>query len=137
MIGQQHAVYSIFSSRHADSNNLFYVLCHMILCEARLSSRVCSIRRRSDYIIGFIAPAIGPNKSRKPTRLIALAHNKRGIVWMKNNIHGFTADNCLFVKPCMLFFIQTLPRILCAGAISRVSFFDLFGPIAGAINPII
>ena len=43
MIGQQHAVYSIFSSRHADSNNLFYVLCHMILCEARLSSRVCSI----------------------------------------------------------------------------------------------
>ena len=43
MIGQQHTVYSIFSSRHADSNNLFYVLCHMILCEARLSSRVCSI----------------------------------------------------------------------------------------------
>ena len=25
MIGQQHAVYSIFSSRHADSNNLIYV----------------------------------------------------------------------------------------------------------------
>ena len=33
-------------------------------------------------------------------------------------------------------FIQTLQRILCAGAISRVSFKDLFGPIAGAINPI-
>ena len=32
---------------------------------------------------------------------------------------------------CMLFFIQTLPRILCAGAVSRVSFLDLFGPIAG------
>ena len=36
----------------------------------------------------------------------------------------------------MLFFIQTLPRILCAGARSRVSFLDLFGPIARAINPI-
>ena len=51
-------------------------------------------------------------------------------------IHGFTADNYLSVKPCMLFFIQTLPRILCNGAISRESFFDLFGPIAGVINPI-
>ena len=40
------------------------------------------------------------------------------------------------VKPCMLFFIQTLPRILCVGDISRVSFLDLFGPIAGATNPI-
>ena len=39
------------------------------------------------------------------------------------------ADKCLSVNPYMLFFIQTLPRILCAGAISRVSFFDLFGPI--------
>ena len=95
-----------------------------------------TIRRRSDYIIGFIAPAIGPNKSKKFTRLIALAHNIRGKVWMKNNVHGFTADNCLSVKPCMLFFIQTLPRILCTGAVSLVSFFDLFGPIAGAINPI-
>ena len=34
-----------------------------------------SIRRRSDYITGFIAPAIGPNKSKKLTRLIVLAHN--------------------------------------------------------------
>ena len=39
-------------------------------------------------------------------------------------------------KSCMLLFIQTLPRILCTGAISPVSFFDLFGPIAGIINPI-
>ena len=31
-----------------------------------------SIRRRSDYIIGFIAPAIGP-KSKKQTQLIAPA----------------------------------------------------------------
>ena len=42
----------------------------------------------------------------------------------------------LSVKPCMLFFIQTLPRMLCVGDISRVSFLDLFGPIAGATNPI-
>ena len=48
------------------------------------------IRRRSDYIIGFIAPAIGPNKSQKLTRLTAPAHNIRGKVWMKINIHGFT-----------------------------------------------
>ena len=45
-------------------------------------------------------------------------------------MHGF---NNLSVKPCVLFFIQTLPRILCAWAISRLSFLDLFGPIAGAI----
>ena len=69
-------------------------------------------------------------------------------VWMKNNILGFKDDNCLSdmasqtdiqflsVKPCMLFFIQTLPRILCAGAISRVSFLELFGPIAGAMDPV-
>ena len=36
----------------------------------------------------------------------------------------------------MLFFIQTLPRVLCVGDISRVTFLDLFGPIAGATNPI-
>ena len=40
------------------------------------------IRRRSDYIIGFIAPAIGPNKSKKLSRFIAPVHNIRGKVWM-------------------------------------------------------
>ena len=30
----------------------------------------------------------------------------------------------------MHFFIKTLPRTLCAGAISRVSFLDMYGPIA-------
>ena len=60
----------------------------------------------------------------------------RGKVWMKNNVHGFTDRQLSAVEPCMLFFIQTLLRILCASAISRVSFLDLFGPIAGAINPI-
>ena len=42
----------------------------------------------------------------------------------------------LSVKSCMLVFIQTLPRISFAGALSRVSFLDLFGPIAGVTNPI-
>ena len=46
------------------------------------------IRRRSDYIIGFVTPVIGPNKSRKLTRLIAPAHTTRCKVWMKNNIHA-------------------------------------------------
>ena len=77
-----------------------------------------AIRRRSDYIIGFIAPAIGPNKSKKLTRLTELAHNIHGKVWMKNNIHGFTDRELSSVKPCILFFIQTLPRTLCVGAIS-------------------
>ena len=44
----------------------------------------------------------------------------------KQRTHGFTDDNFLSVKPCMLFFIQTLPRILCASTISRVSLLDLF-----------
>ena len=35
-----------------------------------------------------------------------------------------------------VFFIQTLPRILCAVDISCVGFLDLFGPIAGVTNPI-
>ena len=50
---------------------------------------------RSDYIKGFIAPAIGPKKPRKLTQLIATAHNIGGKVWMENNVHGLTADNCL------------------------------------------
>ena len=54
-----------------------------------------TIRRRSYVIIGFVAPAIGPNKSKKLTRLISPTHNIRGKVWMKNNIHGFT-DNAPF-----------------------------------------
>ena len=52
------------------------------------------------------------------------------------NLKEGTDTQLSFVKPCMLFFIQTSPRILCATAISRVSFLDLFGQIAGAIKPI-
>ena len=54
----------------------------------------------------------------------------------KQHVHAFTDNILLSVKPCMLCFIQTLPRVLCIGAISRVSFLDLFGPIAGVTNPI-
>ena len=49
--------------------------------------------------------------------------------WMKNNIPGFTDINLLSVQPCMLFFIQTWQGILCAGAVSPVSFLHLFGLI--------
>ena len=92
------------------------------------------IRRRSDYIIGFITPVIGPNKSKKLTRPIVPTHNLCGKVRMEDSTHGFT--DMLSVKPCMLFFIQTLPRILCTGALSRVSFLNLFGSIAGVTNHI-
>ena len=46
-----------------------------------------------------------------------------------HHVHGFT-EKCMAV-PCMLFYIQTLPRILRAGAESRVRFLGLFGPIPG------
>ena len=36
----------------------------------------------------------------------------------------------------MLFFIETLWRILCVGAISCANFLDLFGPISGVTNPV-
>ena len=55
--------------------------------------------------------------------------NEKQRTWLQD-------DNCLSVKPCMLFFIQTLPcrPILCVSAISRASFLDLFGPTAGVNN---
>ena len=47
--------------------------------------------------IGFIAQAIGWNKSKKLTRFMApAAHKIRGEVWMKNNIHGFTDRQLLY-----------------------------------------
>ena len=96
------------------------------------------IPQRSDYIIGFITPAISPNKLKKLTRLIVPAQNIRSKIWMKNiYMASQTVTVCLTVcEAIMLFFIQTLPRLLCAGAISHVSFLGLFGPIAGVINPI-
>ena len=52
-------------------------------------------------------------------------------------MYGFTDNNLLSVKPCILFFIlQTLLHILCAGNLSRVNFLDLFGLVNGVTNPI-
>ena len=79
-----------------------------------------TICRRSDYIIGFITPAIGPNKSKKLTRFIAPVHNIRGKVWMKkitymasqtdsyrlwNHVWGFSFKLAVYIvcrryKPC-------------------------------------
>ena len=58
---------------------------------------------------------------------------QQSLIKRKNNIHGFTDNKLLSVKPYMLIFIQTLLRILGAGAIYlyNLSFLDLFGPITG------
>ena len=134
-------VVKLFSSRHyvycfRFEMDMFWSLWLGRQYKKLLTDSQTPIRWRSDYIIGFIAPAIGPNKSKKLTRLTAPVHNIRGKVWMKNNIMASQTDSYRLWIPCTLFFIQTLPRILCASAISRVNFFDLFGPIAGAINRI-
>ena len=73
-----------------------------------------NIRQRSDYIIGSVTPAIGPNKFKKLTRLIAPVHNIRGKVWMKNIIHGFT-DNMLIVceAMCTVFHSNFAAQIVC------------------------
>ena len=67
-----------------------------------ISRSINGIRQRSDYI----TLVTGPNKSYRNSHglLRQLAHNIRGKVWMKTNIglHGFTDNNLLSVKPCML-----------------------------------
>ena len=80
--------------------------------------------------------SIQTNPINELTRLIGPADTIRGKVRMKNSIHGFTDYKLLSVKQCMLCFIQTLPRLLCAGPLISVNFLDLFGPIAGVTNPI-
>ena len=40
------------------------------------------IRRRSNYIIGFIAPAIGPNKSKKVSHYTWQSLNKKQYTWL-------------------------------------------------------
>ena len=79
-------------------NNICYNYTHNIV----------PICRRSDYIIGLVTPVIGPNKSKKLAWLIALAQNIRGKV--------------IVCEAMCVVFHSTLPRILCAGAISRASF---------------
>ena len=65
----------VFSPTSCTKLTVFQPGSIVILIEPHCSGHVSPIRRRSDYIIGFIAPAIGPNKSRKLTRLAAPAHN--------------------------------------------------------------
>ena len=43
---------------------------------------------------------------------------------------------CLWSHVCCFSFKLCRARVLCTGAISRVSFLNLFGPIAGVTNPI-
>ena len=85
------------------------------------------------YIIGFIAQQIQETHTAYSagTQYTSQSLNKKQHTWLHRQSRQLSS-----VKPCMLFFIQTLPRILCAGAISRVSFLGLFEPFAGAINPI-
>ena len=115
-------------------SGLFYKEIIHHLCENKhvIKNKHCSIRRRSGYIIGLIAPAIGPNKSKKFTWIIAPVHNIRSQVWMKNNIYTwFHRQTVIICEAMYVVFIQTMPCMLCAGAISHVSFLDMFGPIAG------
>ena len=97
------------------------------------------IHQRSDYTIGFIAPAIGTNKSRKLTQLISSAHNTQGEVWMKKKqqqtwLHRGLMSVCEAMY--VVFHSNLATSILCRLSISRVSFLDLLRPIAGAISPI-
>ena len=71
---------------------------------------------------------------------MAYSAGTRRKVWMKNITHA-ASQTTFTVKPCVFFFIQTLPK-LCAGPgagaipISRVSFLYLFGLITEVTNPI-
>ena len=60
---------------------------------------ISAIRRRSDYIIGFIAPAIGPNKSKKFTRLtVYVAKFDRKTTYMASQMESYQLWNhvCCF-----------------------------------------
>ena len=90
--------------------NFYQVLVKQLDCEYVF---LTLIRRRSDYIIGFVTPAIGPNKSEKLTRLIAPAHNIRSKVWMKSNTPTWLHRKQQSVKPCMLFHPNFAAYIAC------------------------
>ena len=62
----------------------------------------CSIRQRSDYIIGFVTPAISPNKSKKLTWPKVQTHNLRGKVWMEDSTHGFTDNREYPLHSCVI-----------------------------------
>ena len=72
------------------------------------------------------------------TAYIAGTQYTRQSLYEKQHTWLHRQVNCLkpCLKPCVLSSTQTLPSRLCVGTIGRVSFLDLFGPIAGVINPI-
>ena len=76
-----------------------------VICRSKNKSKIQDthypIRCRSDYIIGFITPAIGPNKSEKLTRPIVPTHNLHGKVWMADSTHGLQRINLLSVHEAM------------------------------------
>ena len=72
------------------------------LCTSLLLSKRFYIHRRSDYIIGFIAPAIGPNKSRKLTRLIETTY-----------MASQTITVCLWSHACIAFHSNFAAYIVC------------------------
>ena len=130
-------IFNVWYSKKSDYIFLLGYEGHLhILCRVTNKLLTTLIHQRSDYIIRLRAAARSNRfKQIQETHLAySAANNIRGRIWMKNNIPSFIDNKLLSVKPCMLFFIQTLPRVLCAGAISQVSFLDLFEPIADATN---
>ena len=89
---------------------------------------LCTVRWRSDYIMGFVELATGPTKSKKLTGLLSVATQYPQQSLNENSKHGFALNKCFLFKLCRGYCVATLS--------SSVSFLDLFGPIAGAINPI-
>ena len=77
-----------------------------------------TIRRRSDYIIGFVIPAINPNKSKKFTRLLALAHNIRSKFQIKTTyMASKTITCCLWSHVCCFSFEYW--RVYCVRALKE------------------
>ena len=79
-----------------------------------LSLLMFPIRRRSDYIIGFVTPAIGPNKSKKLTQLIAPVHHIRGKVeWKTACMASQTTNYCVWSHVYAVFHSNFAACIVC------------------------
>ena len=65
---------------------------HLPMDDIVIALQLTAVRRRRDYIRGFIVPAIGPNKSKKLTGLLSVATqysrqslNKEQYAWLTHN----------------------------------------------------
>ena len=87
------------------------------LCVQRQIHRLKTVHipQRSDYIIGFVTPAISPNKSKKLTWPIVLTHNLRGKVWVEDSTHGFR--NNYVCEAMFVVFSFNLCRVYCVPAL--------------------